>query len=81
MGQKIGFGAGGSRIGRDQLASDDVATEDEAAGAVADVFELAAFDLARCKGKPGSLRSKAWTPVSSSVLRVCSPWVVRLSAC
>lgn len=46
MGQEVGFGPGRADGRGDDPAADDVAREDEGAGAVADVLEFAPLDLA-----------------------------------
>jgi hypothetical protein len=47
VGQEVGLGAGRPGMGGEDPAGGDVAAEDERAGAVADVLELAPLDLAR----------------------------------
>jgi hypothetical protein len=53
--QEIGFRAGRSTRRRDEVAAGDIAAEDERAGAVTDVLELAALGLSRRQRQIGML--------------------------
>ena len=55
VGQEVRFGAGRTDGRGDDLAADDIAREDERAGPVADVLELASFDLAGDERETGML--------------------------
>src|SRR5215208_1675171 len=55
IGQEVGLGAGRPGVRGEQPAGGDVAAEDERAGAVADVLELAPLDLARGERQAGVL--------------------------
>src|SRR5262245_44877260 len=55
MGQEVGLGPGRAGVRGEHPAGGDVAAQDERAGAVADVLELAPLDLARDERQAGVL--------------------------
>jgi hypothetical protein len=62
MRQEVGLGPGRADGRGDDLAADDIAREDERAGTVADVLELASFDLAGHEREPGMLPLQGLDP-------------------
>jgi hypothetical protein len=60
--QEIGLSPGRADRWSDDLATDDIAREDEGAGAVANVLELAPFDLAGDEREPGMLALQGLDP-------------------
>ena len=80
--QKILLGARGSSERSDQLAGHHITAENEGACAVARVFKLMPLHFSGSEARnPGCLRSRAWTPVSSSVLIVRSHSAASFGAC
>src|SRR5712692_2061828 len=79
MRKAIFLGPRRSATGSDELSADHIPTQDKGAGAMTNVFKCAALHFSR--GKPGCLRSRACTPVSSSVLMVRSPCLATSGAC
>ena len=77
MCQEIGLCPRGSTCRSQDLSGDDIAAEDEGARSMPHILEFPPLDFARSQGSPGCLRSKACTPVNSSVLTVCSPCAAR----
>ncbi len=80
MRQRILLSACGSPGGFNDVPGDDIKIDEPGQRAMPDILEFASQHMPGCMGRSGCLRSKACTPVSSSMLMVRSPCLARCGA-